>query len=417
MLLFKRTKAGALQYVLVIGVIVAIIIFAFISLLYLQKKVQLKNGFYQETIQNTMFGFSSLQENKLANNSEQSFQFSNNPLEKTTILKKQWGVYSFAIITSKIKNEIFNKIGLLGGNNKKRETLYLQENNKPLALVGNTKIVGKAYLPKQGIKRGNISGTSYNGNQLIYGNTLLSKESLPEIKNLTAIKEFSKGNFLNDSIRYFELEDDLKKNNSFYKATYVHQTNGALNLRGVELIGNIIIKATTSIDIYSSAILKDVILIAPEITIHSNVKGNFQAFASKSITVQENCTLNYPSTLVLFDENSKDSKENPQIITEGKTDIKGTVLYHSKNEKSNFNQQVIISENTTVTGEVYCNKNIEIFGKVYGSVYANQFITKKSGSVYVNHLYNAEINSTKLPEQFCGLSIEKENLKVAKWLH
>lgn len=417
MLFYKKIKAGALQYVLVISVIIAIIIFAFISLLYLQKRIQLKNSFYKETIENVQFGFDYLQKKEVTLNNKQSFQFSDNPLEKTTITTKQWGLFNIATISSKIKNEVFKKTGLLGNNNTKREALYLQENNKPIAVVGKTRIIGNAYLPKQGIKRGNISGTSYNGSQLIYGSSFLSKSTLPEIKNISAIKNIFNNSFLNDSIQFFELEDEMNKINSFEKSTLVYKTNGTLILRNISLTGNIIIQSTKSIKIHSSASLKDVIIIAPEIEILTRVAGNFQAFATKKITVKKNCTLTYPSSLVLIDKNTTNTKENPQIITEGKIDFRGSILYYTASKKMNFSQQIILSEQTTVTGEVYCNKNLELLGKVNGSVYTNHFITKKSGSVYVNHLYNAEINNKKLPEQFCGLPIKSKNLKVVKWLY
>ncbi len=48
------------------------------------------------------------------------------------------------------------------GQNKRDQlaALYLKDNNKPLVLVGGTRIDGKAYLPKRGVKSGNIAGYS-----------------------------------------------------------------------------------------------------------------------------------------------------------------------------------------------------------------------------------------------------------------
>lgn len=416
MLLVKKIKAGALQYVLVLSVIIAIVIFAFISVLFLQKKVQLKKAFYKETILNVAFGFNYLKSNNVANNSMHSFQFSDNLLEKTTLVKKQWGVLDYAIITSKIKNETFTKVGLLGFNNPKRSALYIQENNKPLAVVGNTKIIGNCYVPKQGVKRGNISGTSYNGDKLIYGASYVSKTALPAIKNKATIKNIFNKIYLNDSIRYFELEEGLQKVNSFTKATLVYSTNGFLELRNVHLTGNIIIQSNSAIKVQPSAVLKDVLLIAPTIEIASKVKGNFQSFATKKIIVKENCNLKYPSALVLFSEKHT-KKDETQINVAKNSTITGSIVYYSEDKKRNYSPQIILAENTVVTGEVYCNKSTELLGTIYGSVYTNHFITKQLGSVYINHLYNAEINSKKLPKQFCGLSINTTTVKVAKWLY
>ena len=402
----KKVKGGALQYVLVISVIVALLIFSFISIIYLQKRIAIKNTLYKESIQNVTNSFFS------------DLEISTDNLqENNTIRKKDWGVFQYAIVSSTINNESFSRIGLLGEQNSKRTTLYLEENNKPLAVVGNTKITGKCYLPKQGVKRGNISGTSYYGDNLIYGTSTLSKKQLPIIKNKSSFNRWTDKSFLNDTIAFFELQDGLKLSNSFKTKTKVTGNQSSVQLQNVSLTGNIIIQASTKITVYASAVLKDVILVAPEIEIKSKVKGNFQVFATKKIIVNEGCELYYPSSLVLNSKSYSKEKESSEISILKNNDIRGIVVFTSESKKSNFEPQIKIEENTEIFGEVYCNKNLELLGKVFGSVFTHQFITKKKGSVYVNHLYDAEINGNKLPEEYCGLVFGKENIKVAKSLY
>lgn len=60
MIFVKKIKAGALQYVIVVSVIIAILIFAFISLVYLYQKTNHKFNFSKEAIQNTQLGFDYL---------------------------------------------------------------------------------------------------------------------------------------------------------------------------------------------------------------------------------------------------------------------------------------------------------------------------------------------------------------------
>lgn len=421
MWLFQKVKASALQYVLVVSVLIAIIVFAFISLVYLQQKLQVKNSFYKETIQNVQFGFDYSSTNEIAYNQIQEHQFSENELENTILLKQHWGIFDVLSVTSNVKNETFIKTGILGAHNPKRDALYLKENNKPLVLVGDTKIVGNVSLPKLGVKRGNISGTSYNGNQLIYGNQNLNSSSMPTIKNMESLKGIFQQNFRNDSIQYFELEERLNKTQSYTKSIAFHFSNGSISLRNINLKGNIIIQSNSSITVDKSSVLEDIILIAPKVEISSGVEGNFQVFASKKITVQKKCKLKYPSALVLIDNDKIDShsKENNAIFIDENTNVKGVVMYQneSKENTSNFNSQLILSKNATVTGEIYCNQNLEILGSVFGSVYTNNFITKQFGSTYVNHIYNGVINSKKLPKQYCGLSIDNSSLKVAKWVY
>ncbi len=422
MYLLKKLKAGALQYVLAISVIIALVLFAFISLVFLQQRLQVKNSFYKQSVLNVQYGFGLLTNLQLQYNEIKELQVSENVQEKTSFLKQHWGVFDVATITSIVKKEHFKKTAILGNQNNKRDALYLKENNTPLVLVGDTKIIGNLSLPKQGVKRGNIAGTSFNGNQLYYGLKKTSTKTLPTVANLNYLENLLRSNFITDKTAFFELSDGLKKQQSFTKPTHVYSSNGNLSLTNIELKGNIILYSNYKIVVNSSATLEDIILIAPEVEIKSNVKGNFQVFASKNISVRKNCELLYPSALVLI--NKKQLKSNTQkeelLINIGENStIKGIVLFKQENTKNSmsFNSQIIISKGSTVTGEVYCNQNLELLGSVFGSVYTNNFITKQFGSVYVNHIFNGIINSSKLPKQYCGISFNNSNLNVAKWVY
>ena len=417
----QKIKAGALQYVLVISVIIAIIIFAFISLVYLQQRMSIKHSFTKEAIANTQMGFEYLKSNQIPYDEQIILPLFENEEANTSIIKKHWGFFDIAIITSKVKNEFFQKIGLLGTQNSKRDALYLKDNNQSLVLVGNTKIIGNASIPKQGVKSGNIAGTSYNGNQLIYGNQKTSLNVLPEVKNIAYLKIFYK-NYNNENLQIFELENGLKKHQSFTENTLLYESRNQITLNSLSLSGNILIVSKTAIKVEASTKLEDVILIAPKISVASNFRGNFQAIATKNIEIQSNCQLNYPTSLVLLEKenlipkNKQQQKEENQISIAKNSFIKGIVLYHSENKASNYKTQIKIEENSTIIGEVYCTKNTTLLGNVFGSIYTNNFIIKKSGGTYVNHIYNGVINSKKLPKQYAGLQINQESNSVAKWL-
>lgn len=424
MYFLKKIKAGALQYVLVISVIIAIIIFAFISLVYLQQKLTIKHGFTKEAISNTDMAFSYLKQKEVDYNQEININISDNELSNTTFIKKHWGIFDVGIATSKVKNEFFQKVALLGTQNKKRDALVLKENNAALVLVGKTKIIGNASLPKQGVKTGNIAGESFYGNQLIYGYQKQSNFQLPKIRNIEYLKSFIK-NYNQEAFLNFELENGLRLHQSFTEKGLLYQDTNSIVLSNISLSGDILIVSQTQIIIKASADLQDVILIAPKITIASNTKGNFQAIATKEITVASNVYLNYPTALVVLHQsnNNNQSFQNRSTIRkesfiklDKNTDVRGLVVYESENIQSNFDTQIEIEETARVTGEVYCTKNTALKGKVFGSIYTNNFIIKKSGSTYVNHIYNGEINSKLLPVQFAGLQINQSSNQVAKWV-
>jgi len=422
-----KLKAGALHYVLVVAVIIAIIIFAFISLMYLQQKMTIKHGFAKETIANAQMGFDYLKGNEVPYDTPTTLDFFENKMAITTLTKKHWGIFDIAFVKSKIKNESFQKIGLLGTQNSKRDALYLQEKNTSLVLVGHTKIIGNVSLPKQGVKSGNISGTSYYGKQLIYGNTKTSTTSLPEINNIAFVKDFHK-NYYKNTLENFELEAGLKRHQSFTENTLLYENTNSIRLANVTLSGNILIVSKTAILISPSAVLEDVILMAPIITIQSNVKGNFQAIATKKIGINSNCLLRYPTALMVFEaavslqppsrgnQYEQQPKEENQIFIAKNSQVKGVLLFDSQSKSNPYNSQIKIDKKAIVTGEVYCTKNVALLGRVFGTVYTHSFIVKKAGGIYSNHIYDGGINSKKLPTQYAGLQINQTANAVAKWV-
>ena len=423
---FKKIKAGALQYVLVISVIIAIIIFAFISLVYLQQRMSIKHQFTKDAINNVQMGFDYLKQKKVAYNLEISINFSDNENSNITLIKKHWGIFDVVIVKSKVKNEFFQKVGLLGLQNPKRDALYLKDNNNALVLVGKTKISGNVSLPKQGVKSGNISGESYYGNQLIYGNRKSSTNVFPNIQNIEYLKDLYTNNNTDD-VDNFEIEYGLKLHQSFTEKTLVYEDLNTIILENTSLSGNIIISSKTAIIVKSSAILEDIILIAPKIRIEENTKGTFQALAKKTIDIASNCTLNYPTALILLeDENinpqqnfnqNKTLNEEIPIHVSKNSEIRGMVVYYSKDKTSNYKTQMQIDEKSMIKGEVYCSKNLELQGTIFGTVYTNNFIVKKSGRIYINHLYNGVINTKELPIEYAGIQIDKESNSVAKWVN
>ncbi len=419
-----KLKAGALQYTIFISVVIALLVFAFISLTYIQEKLRYKALFFQEVIYNVNQRFDYLAEHKIPYISQTAITASPENRVETSVSKSHWGLFDIVTITSKKGKETFIKTALLGGYQQQKTALYLQDTNQPLVLVGNTHIEGKTYLPEQGVKRGAIAGHSYKGQQLIYGNINKSNNKLPQILNTNYLETISNTILSKEDNIFFELEENSRLVNSFSSAsggTKIMSSNEPIDLRFVELVGNIIIHSEVKIKVYPSAKLKDVILIAPQIEILESVSGNFQGLASKKIIVNEGCNLKYPTALLLLEKKQptmqNNNKEINQIIINKNTNVKGIIAFITEDKTDTYKPQIVLEENTIITGEVYCNQNIELKGTVKGSVYTKGFITNQFGSVYKNHIYNGKIVSKDLPSQYCGLSLKNSQQKVAKWLY
>jgi len=421
-----KLKAGALQLTLFIAIVIAVLLTAFILLVHTHKKFNIQTDFIIETTENAHKGINYSLTNTILLNDTIAINLEDEDYKSLKVQREFWGVFEKVISISKIKSNTLKKVALAGGVQPKQDrvALYLQDNNKPLVLVKDTKIKGFAYLPKQGVKPGTISGEFYYGSKLIYGTSRIA-QNLPKFltesnTQFTVTKNaFSRAN----EEQFLNIEANKMYKNSFYEPTKFMFSNSEIYLNNASIIGNIIIQSKTKIVVDPTAVLKDVILIAPEIEIQNNVKGNFQAIASKNIVIGERVELSYPSALVLNKNESAQTIQNGNIIkhngiiVNNNSTIKGMIVYVSASEKNNFKTQLELKEKATLIGEVYCNQNLELKGTVHGSVFTNNFVANQSGSVYQNHIYNGTIEVNKLPQEYVGLILENSNKGIAKWLY
>lgn len=422
-----KIKAGALQFVVFIGVVIAILLMAFSTLVHVNSFFRAQTDLVMETVKNADLGVQYTLQNANVTADSTSVQLDSD-FAGIKVIEEFWGVFLKTTSVSKIKKNTFIKQALVGGyyEPEERPALFLQDNNRPLVVVGITHIEGKAYLPKQGIRTGNISGTPYYGKSLVYGPSLSSKDHLPEMN--TAIdmhlKELLHGTFNsgNGVVKSFEGERQLT--NSFQEPTIYLLGNGSITLNEASFIGNICLISDRKITVPSQCKLKDVVLIAPEIVIQDGVKGNFQAIAKEKLTVGKNCVLSYPSTLIIRQDEKKPSTDSGalpepyQLLVDENSVINGLVVFLGNDDTPNYRTQVLIEKNAEVRGQLYCTMNTELKGTVYGSVFTKGFVANQFGSIYQNHLYNARIEEEKLPAFFAGMLLENQkSKKVAKWLY
>ncbi|AXP80833.1 hypothetical protein CJ739_1747 [Mariniflexile rhizosphaerae] len=422
----QKVKAGALQLTMFIVVVVAVLLAAFIILVHTHKQFKIKTDFVLETIENANKGISYVLQNDIRQNDTLQINQQDEDYKTVKVHRDYWGLFEKATAMSRIKTHTFIKTALIGARQPRPEgiALYVEDQNKPLVVVGNTKIQGLAHIPKQGVRTGNISGHSYYGSQLIYGTTRTSAE-FPEISKATQ----EQINTIQDNIdqiepsQFLDLGKTKKQQNSFLNPLQVLYSSRDITLSDISLTGHILVQSRTKITVEAPSDLKDVVLVAPIIEIKNNTKGTFQAIATKEIIIGEHCRLDYPSAFVLNEEednknpteNTGHAKETPAIkIGKGST-VKGAIVYLGTTK--NHRAQVFIDETVTVTGEIYCNRNLELLGTVHGSVFTSNFVANQSGSSYQNHLYNGSITIEALPREYIGLTLENQKKGVLKWLY
>ncbi len=418
-----KLPAGALQFVLFIGAIIAVLLLTFVLISHSHSHFNKKTDLTVEVLLAADYGLQYAFGTQLK--SGDSLLLPPYGLSEIGIQvqKTYWGVIQKWHSKAKHRAIAFEKTALVGTeSNTDTTALYLRDRQRPLVLAGKSKLTGNVYLPKQGLRMGNIAGNAYLHKQLVYGEQRLSQEQLPPLDReiLEQIHYLTQPDFQPQG-EVVTLRPGLELQNSFASPpTYIQDNN--ITLEGVTLTGNIVVHALHSITVHPNTHLKDVLLIAPEIRIKDGVTGYFQAIASKQIIVGKLCRLYYPTALVVQPrldapiQNPIDLE--PNIFIDTGSEVHGILLYLEDSEGYKHVPQIHIAEGSTILGEIYCTKNLELKGSVLGRVYTDAFIALENGSIYQNHLYRGTIDRSGLPDTHVGLPLDTDSAQnYMKWMY
>lgn len=417
----KKIKSGALQFTLFIAVLIALILSGILLIAYTNSFFREQNTIAIQNISICNIGFTTLCQDDYKIND--SLSLNSEGLitgQNVKAFVNHWGVFDLAMVQVRYKKMRYDKYALLGGRLplQQRNAVYLSETFKPLAVVGSTKITGNAVLPEQGVRPGNISGHSFYGKSLIEGRTSVSTEKLPELKYDYSLLSQQLFSFLPHSESdYISIKKGEHYANSFSAPTKGYYSKSLVVLDAISLTGNIIIRSDEKIIVKKGAHLTDVILVAPTIVFEDRVSATLQAFADKGIIIGKDCRMAYPSAFVLRGKTNPNEKY--QIKIEKNTHISGVIFFIKDKmiDAALYLTNIYIAPLSTVTGEVYCDGNLELRGTVNGTVYTNLFITNDNGSIYVNHLYDAIINSDALHPEYGGIIWDEKPKTIVKWLY
>lgn len=427
MKLAVRLQSAALQFTVFVAVVIALLLGGLMLYAYTFGYMKEQSKGAVEMIQLADDGFNYLlhtPELRLNDTLEVPLQAAEKKSVKVQL--SQWGLFQKAWVQTQFRKKRFVKMALLGSlmDPETTPTLFLQDTYNPLTVVGTTRVQGNLYLPEAGMKSGYIAGNSYFGSQLFYGTAKKSTKELPDLdpEILKGIEFYLKDFKPANQQDYITITNRRKIAVSFKEKTKTAYSKELITLENQAISGNIIVKSDTLIEVKHTALLKDVILIAPNITIEDGTVGNFQAIASKKIAVGKNCQLDFPSALVVYQDekaavvNYAVNTEVP-ILVDTNTRFKGSICFYQNKEETDFSTQIKIEEQVQMKGQLYCKGNLDLKGTVSGAVYTRQFVANQAGSIFVNHLYNAVIENEHIPKQYGGFIFEKEPKIVLKWMY
>ena len=418
----RKINAGALQFVLFMGTVIALLLMGFLLVSHTH------NHFFKQTDQMVAVIRASeagiinyLNRSPLSENGapKPSFAFEGT---EVSVVSDYWGVFRKVSSTARKGKQWFRKSALIGVAKDTLNALYLEDHQRPMVIAGDALIRGTAYLPERGIKMGNIRGQGYFREQLIYGTQRKSTSDMPQLQ--PALENYLKQlthSADDPSTEELQLSGNSNLQNSFFNGLKMLKEETII-LEHTRITGHIMIWAGRKIVVEPSATLKDVILVAPEIIILDGVEGYFQAIASEKLSVGKHCSLAYPSALLIYPTEKKvesNNVEEPDLFIDENSSVKGIVGYYSVENEGQYAPQLSIAPTTVVEGEVYCSNNLELKGTVLGTVYTSGFIAMEQGSVYMNHLFKGKIDNPGLAEAYAGWELQDNSRsnKIVKWLY
>ena len=409
----RKLKASALQYVIIISIIAVLLCGLFIISVYNGGRIIDDKAILSRLESDVKSAITVYLAN--ANNFQVS---SSGSAEKAPddieLHETNWGIYR--IVTARASHNYLNlqKTYLVGEDISQNPViaLYVPNNTLYVSASGKTIIKGDCYLPANGIRPDYSGINGFVGDSLPYGKVFKSDDRLPEIDEdvLKNAFVYTVSDSIKQNVSIDVLEDSKPLSNSFSKPTIVFDSKEDVTLTCPVISGNIVVKSASIIRVSSSCKLYDVILVAPIVVLEQGFNGNVQVFATRSITVNQDSKILYPSSLVVLGSETS-SEESRFIQLKENTVFCGTIVLQTKEYSTNMSK-IKLDEKSVVYGFVYTNTKTEIAGAVYGCIYTNKFYMETPSRITENLLHNVIIDARKLPRDFSRAMIFKQKNKL-----
>jgi hypothetical protein len=370
-------KANALQYAIFLSVMILLLLLSLLLFI------------------NTNTILSLRTDNIINDISSQKSQAYNSLNTTTKTVIKTWGAFELCSLENNQGNESYkNPFKTVYLNSKKIEgnsldQLYLTSNQSQsrLQITGEATLQGSLSVPNSDIRTTSAAGFIYTGATNFKGVIKNSSKALPDTETLFY------NDFLDtegDSIISFSKENRIHQ--SFKKRIVTLVSDQVILLNNHVYRGHIKVISSQGIIVDENSVLEDVELIAPVIKFQKGFKGKVHAIARDTIMVQENVSLQFPSSLTLADSNFDN---HPRIILDNKSTVSGLIRQFKPVVESENSPQLLINKESYFKGSIYNVANTELKGVVEGSIYTNNFIAYIDGRIYKNYIFDGKILSSK----------------------
>ncbi|WP_068473265.1 hypothetical protein [Saccharicrinis aurantiacus] len=395
-----KFKAGILPFVIAISMIVALICSAFFLVVYYSniRTVQYKRDL------NVINNLNSLENLVLSEGGLYSYDITSNfdlwgrGSDSVSVLRERWGGFELFKLCA-YTNSSITRSSLLVAN---KTTVYngkalfvSNRSGQSLSLVGNTEVIGDVLIPRQGLVSGFINGRSFIGNTFVKGNIDYSNGTIPTVSQ-EVVDYFKRLRLIStdvEIINYNQINTRSISNPFIGKTEYYYSMDPIVIDK--KIMGNIIIISDSEIILTSYANTDNVIFVAPQIRVKSNFRGNFQAFSTHQIIIENDVILDYPTLLFC------NAIEGSQVRIGYNTVLKGGIYQQDFMGEQNDVSASIIIDQATIMGQVLTSGSAEVYGNIYGQLICEKVVYKDSNEkFYENYLVDCEINRTLLSDDF-----------------
>ncbi len=408
-------KAGALYFSIVIAFFIAVISASLIMLAAHYRNSYLKENRFNRLQHNLSSAIQLVLSNQNQQHNVQFIDLFGDETDSVIIEQKQWGLYQMALIKAFVLQDTLKRAMLIGAV-ADSTVLYLSDENRPLAVSGKTKIIGNAKLPKAGMKKAYADGKPYENEELIYGGTtsFSSRTLNPLNENLLKTIQ-TQLNFNSDELPLLTVSSLTA---SFADSTQKFRLAQKAKLNHVNLTGNMILFADSSVSIGADSKLNGILIYAPYIKIEDGFKGNCQLFALDSIHIGNDVELQYPAVAAVI--RTAQSGSLPQITLGNQVKFEGILLSYEE-KRSPLQTIISLGKQTLVKGEIYSTGmlKLEKGTVINGKVSCNRFIMQTPTTLYENFLIDVRINRKARSSYYLSskiFNVNQEN-KILAWLN
>jgi len=413
----QKLKAGALQYVVAMSLLIFFLMGMFIMLAH-YSNMKVNESWVQEVLHDNISSAEVLLRNDidlLENPGKKVLRLFPDSLSAVRMTAKAWGAYHLVQLETSFRHHRKKSCLLLSDDVSlnKRPSLYLADKRRYLSVCGDTWLGGPVFLPKLGVRKSYVDGVGYYRESAVQGEIRYSASELPAIRPplLQQLEDQWKIDFKQDSlVQWEDVSSNMIKNAFSRPARVIISTEDSLVLDHIAIYDHVKLIANRAIMVKASSNLSNCILVAPQVYFEKGFKGNCQVLARDRVQIEENVQLNYPS--LVFMQGNNPQKE---LIVGEHVLFAGDMVVLGKQGKKLPN--IKLSKESKIQGFVYCDGSIELEGNVAGSVYANSFFLRTRSAIYENHLLNNRVDIQDLNKSYLGASwlLKPKRREVLAW--